>query len=366
MSIIAQRMRNQEKEAGAKWQQPPACGTPKRIEWIDNARCIAAFLVVYVHWRWRIDVPESNGHDLLNNYAYFSTLYGNVPFFLILTGYFLNRNITWGKAWRRFIWLLVPFVLLNLCVYGVGLLSGRPAESLCSILGLGHIFTHGGVAIDPSATVPVIVPSWFLRDVMLLSLITPLLDKIKPLVICGICFAFSCMAWQVPLDPSCVLNPGTCIFFALGVCMSRINIGAWSAWVEKGRTLVFALLFIVASVYSLYSVECFHHGARATLFGMLAGAAMIGYAGMLIERYMPRFSKVLSSYGPACFFVYMFHHPILTALQTWGPRVVVYSIPALLIPAVVYVGLLLLYRQVKRFAPWLLPFVALERNAPSK
>ncbi len=148
--------------------------------------------------------------------------------------------------------------------------------------------------------------------------------------------------------------------------MSRINIGAWSAWVGKEYTRVYVLLFIVASVYSLYSVECLHHGARTTLFGMLAGAAMIGYAGMLIERYMPWFSRVLSSYGPACFFVYMLHHPILTALQMWGPRSVVYSFPALLIPGGVYVGLLILYCQVKRFAPWLLPYVALVRNTTSK
>lgn len=69
-------------------------GSPKRIEWIDCARCIATFLVVYAHWRWRLGLPESNGHGLLHNYAYFSTLFGNVPFFLVLTGYFLGRNIT--------------------------------------------------------------------------------------------------------------------------------------------------------------------------------------------------------------------------------------------------------------------------------
>lgn len=350
-------VRDGENEGGQS--QAPVASPPKRIGWIDNARCIAAFLVVYVHWRWRIDVPGSNGHDLLNNYAYFSTLYGNVPFFLVLTGYFLGRNITWGKAWRRFVWLLVPFVLLNLCMYGAGLLAGRPEESLCSIFGLGHIFTPNGVAIDSSATVPVIVPSWFLRDVMLLSLVAPVLARFKPFVLCGICFAFSCLSWQEPLGPSCILNPGTCIFFALGVCMSGINLGACSACVKKEYTLFFVLLFIVASVYSLYSVGCLHQGARSTLFGMLAGAAMIGYAGMLIERYLPRFSKVLSSYGQACFFVYMLHHPILTALQTWGPRSIVYSVPALLIPVVVYVGLLFAFVQVKRFAPWLLPYVAL-------
>lgn len=359
-------MGTQDSREEASQIQQPAHKNPKRIEWIDNARCIAAFLVVCVHWRWRIDVPGSNGHDLLNNFAYFSSFYGNVPFFLILTGYFLGRNITWGKAWRRFVWLLVPFVLLNLCMYGIGYLAGRPEESLCSIFGLGHFFTPDGVAIDPSATVPVIVPSWFLRDVMLLSLVAPLLSKLKSLVLCGICFAFSCLACQEPLNPACILSPVTCIFFALGLCMNRINLGAWSACVNRERTVVMVLLFLMASVYSLYSVGCLHSGAQATLFGMLVGAVMIGYAGMAIERHLPRFSKVLSSFGPACFFVYMLHHPILTALQTWGPHSILYSVPALLIPVVVYVGLLFVYVQVKRFTPWLLPYVALVKPASSK
>ena len=116
-------------------------------------------------------MPESNGYGLLHNYAYFSTLFGNVPFFLVLTGYFLGRNITWGKAWRRFVWLLIPFILLNLAMYGAGLATGTlPPKGICSIFGLGHLCTLSGPALDSAATVPVIVPSWFLRDVMLLSL----------------------------------------------------------------------------------------------------------------------------------------------------------------------------------------------------
>lgn len=339
---------------------------PKRIEWLDNARCIAAFLVVYVHWRWRLDVPGSNGHDLLNNYAYFSTLYGNVPFFLVVTGYFLGRNITWGKAWKRFVWLLVPFVILNFGLYGASLLAGLPAESVCSIFGLGHLFVSSGPALDPGATVPVIVPSWFLRDIMLLSLLSPLLAKIKPLVMCAVCFSFSCLDLQVPLDPSCILNPGTCIFFALGVCLSNFRISEYSGIVGRERTIFFTLLFIVASAYSLYSVACLNSGARATLFGMLMGACMIAYAGMLIERFLPRLSKRLAACGQACFFIYMLHHPILTAIQTWAPHRTVYSVPALLLPIPVYFSLLLLFFVLRRYFPWLLPYVALVKHKTAK
>lgn len=335
-------------------------GSPKRIEWIDCARCIATFLVVYAHWRWRLGLPESNGHGLLHSYAYFSTLFGNVPFFLVLTGYFLGRNITWGKAWRRFVWLLIPFILLNLAMYGAGLATGTlPPKGICSIFGLGHLFTLGGPALDSAATVPVIVPSWFLRDVMLLSLAAPLLAKIKPIVMCAVCFAFSCLAFQVPLAPTCVLNPGTCMFFAIGVCLSNFSLEGCSRWVTRGRTLFFALLFVAASVYSLYSVGCLRHGAEATLFGMLAGACMIGYAGMAIERYLPHVSKRMAACAPACFFIYMMHHPILTLIHAKGPQELVHSVPALFLPVPVFFALLFLFFAIRRLCPWLLPYVAL-------
>lgn len=149
------------------------------------------------------------------------------------------------------------------------------------------------------------------------------------------------------------------MFFAIGVCLSNFSLEGCSRWVTSGSTLFFALLFIAASVYSLYSVGCLRHGAEATLFGMLAGACMIGYAGMAIERYLPRVSKRMAACAPACFFIYMMHHPILTLIHAEGPQEPVHSVPALFLPVPVFFALLFLFFAIRRLCPWLLPYVAL-------
>lgn len=41
---------------------------------------------------------------------------GRVPFFLVLAGYFLGRNITWNKAFNRAFWLFIPFLSGGDCV----------------------------------------------------------------------------------------------------------------------------------------------------------------------------------------------------------------------------------------------------------
>ena len=40
---------------------------------------------------------------------------GRVPFFLVLAGYFLGRNITWNKAFNRAFWLFIPFMFGMYC-----------------------------------------------------------------------------------------------------------------------------------------------------------------------------------------------------------------------------------------------------------
>ena len=38
---------------------------------------------------------------------------GRVPFFLVLAGYFLGRNITWNKAFNRAFWLFLGVIHLS-------------------------------------------------------------------------------------------------------------------------------------------------------------------------------------------------------------------------------------------------------------
>lgn len=69
--------------------------TKTRFEWINKARVIAAFLVMYIHLSGRastLDNPEVASYVSYFSYCFFMD--AAVPFFLILAGYFLARDIT--------------------------------------------------------------------------------------------------------------------------------------------------------------------------------------------------------------------------------------------------------------------------------
>lgn len=55
---------------------------------------------------------------------------GRVPFFLVLAGYFLGRNITWNKAFNRAFWLFIPFMFWNVLYVFLGALKNSGAVLL--------------------------------------------------------------------------------------------------------------------------------------------------------------------------------------------------------------------------------------------
>ena len=257
----------------------------------------------------------------------------------------------------RFFWLLVPYTLWNLIIYFAARAVGQPAESFTDIFGLGHMFYPGGPAIDPTVTCPYIVPSWFLRDIMLLSLVTPLLVKIKPLLIFIILFCASTSSFNLPLQQALVLNPTTCLFYSLGVCLGGYRIDDIYRLLTTKFTPICILLFVTAAAYSFYAINYTGHEERATLFGMLMGSLMIAYSGILIENHLPRVSKFVAPCGPACFLVFMLHHPILTAIRTYAPASFVDSWLGLFIPLPVFIIIVTAFLTMKKYTPWIMPYL---------
>jgi fucose 4-O-acetylase-like acetyltransferase len=121
----------------------------ERYEWIDNARVIAALLIMYVHLPNYLTLPAPINHSCLVSVASNLAFSGRIPFFLILAGYFLARNISWKKAWNRFLWLFIPYALWNLIASGiydwVGFERlhemGAMSPGKFSWLGIGSIFS---------------------------------------------------------------------------------------------------------------------------------------------------------------------------------------------------------------------------------
>lgn len=348
----------------------------KRYEWIDNARIVAAFLIMMRHLPC-IEAPGdfplvSFVKTLLQDLVY----NGRVPFFLILAGYFLSRNVTWKKAWDRFIWLLIPFVIWN-AIYAYGACHHAiTVQSVCvDLLGINNIGDEWAFSIfGPDVTGrPCITPSWFLRDVMILSLLTPLIVRISKWIPCVLVIMTSIMFCNTMRpNPMALFSPGTIYFYLLGVFLVRFRLDDAYRILNRGFLPYFvagllAPCMFVAGMY-IFGV----HGIQITIansaryvllsklfagfVGMTFGALIIAYCGILIEKLTPRLSKILAPLGPACFLVFMLHSPIFHLLRRLFPSMFE-GWTALLIPIPVFIFICAFFLAMKHYTPCLMPYL---------
>ncbi|QWO98375.1 acyltransferase family protein [Akkermansia muciniphila] len=129
--------------------QPPILDTltpSKRVLWIDVSRVIAALLIMYVH----LSSPFLQAVSLHLFYL------GRVPFFLVLAGYFLGRNITWNKAFNRAFWLFIPFMFWNVLYVFLVLPHDGASFRLENLIGIRDVFLPGMnlFSADDSHAVP--------------------------------------------------------------------------------------------------------------------------------------------------------------------------------------------------------------------
>lgn len=360
----------------------------KRYEWIDNARVVAAFLILFNHLMSMTQFGGTYGSEYVRMLVLGVPYYGRVPFFLVLAGYFLSRNITWSKAFDRFLWLLIPFAAWN-CIYAFGCL-GKPftPEIFCTyVMGINKVFIFDiPFFSDISQCEPAIGPSWFLRDIMFLSLLTPIIVRFTKWIPMMLLFMVSIVLLNSAPHPSYFLSPQTVFFYLVGVWLVRFKIDDAYRIFNPGFTkyFVWGIVFSTCCITYLCSrplpdvtylakvplYVIMLHGFFCTLPGMLFGTLLIGYSGVLIERYLPRFSKALVPCGPACFLVFMLHWPILTFMKAWVPAEIWNSWWILCLPIPLFAVICMFFLGMKKYTPFLMPYLGHmkmpKKKAPAK
>lgn len=285
---------------------------------------------------------------------------GRVPFFLVLAGYFLGRNITWNKAFNRALWLFIPFMFWNVLYVLLVLPHDGAPFRLENLVGIRDVFLPGInlFPADDSHAVPPIGPSWFLRDIIILTLLTPLLVRVKillfPAVLLFFCF------FNVAPDHMETISIGTCAFYLLGVALSSRRIDDIHLVMNKKFGIFFWVsIFMPVVLIALYSVDLIPLW-KETAIGMLLGVMMIMYAGIWMEKHLPALSAKIALLAPACFLTFMLHWPIYDFLP---PVMKIQPVLAVFTPLLVFAAIVLFYFALKRFAPFLLPYLAHVKHA---
>lgn len=342
----------------------------KRFEWIDSAKVIAIFLIVVHHLLANCSFGGNFGSRFLYHCIQQGPLAARVSFFFLVSGYFLSRNISWTKAVSRFIYLLAPLFLWNVIAATLsGSFEFNFSWIITKTLGLNALFNRHIICIFGSENgfFPFIGPSWFLRDLCVLALVTPLICNFRsyiPYIVAALCFYG--ITNHRP-DSQALLSPFTIIPYALGCYLSTFTVESLSRIFNTKMTVLLilcsigALAMLTADAMHLANIPGITRGSETahsiTFFGALLSVLFIAHCGVLIERHLPKLSSFLSSLAPASFLVFVLHMPLMQVIQHMIPEEIWNSHWVLLVPFGLYAAITLLHNSLVKFVPYAAPYL---------
>lgn len=278
-----------------------------------------------------------------------------VPCFFVFSGYYLFAGrSTWTtqgyvqELLKRVRTLLIPYLLWNLGYMLLIYLKGQ-ASSLVGIAApeAEALRTH---SVWELLWVPINYPLWYVRDLMFVSLLSPLfywgLRASRPLA--GLLLLLAIYLAPVPRT---ILTGDAVVFFGLGVyfavhgfslleCARRLGWRALALWLGVG-----AISLLVPSVYWQRVL------IPAGIFAML-------WLGDRLVEHCPRATALCHRLLPTSFFVYAIH---LAYIESWVKgafaRTPLYEsgwgmlVAYILIPIVTLGICLGLYYGLRRVAP---------------
>ncbi len=317
-----------------------------RVEYIDIARVLAAFIIILYH---SAIVGDSN-------YVYASAfLFGRLPFFFVLAGFFL-RDPSWAGMRRRLSLLVIPYLIWEFIPMTICSQSQLiPADFR---LGYWELVERGLVHF------PFNFPLWFLRDLIIYTALYPLLYPFRKYVGYVALLLFVLIAADMlPLAQFAEMKHPCSIkdfaFFLLGMAIQPIGLASISQFLEKhaGKIL---LLGGIINVY-LY-VQLFTTGPVGTqCFLQMMGILMLLSTAFLISKHLPLISQSLLQVTPATYLIFLTHALLYFPLRISVNQPWYQDYHYLINPVASLLIMLLACYAVKgmrRFCPSLLPYIA--------
>ena len=260
-----------------------------------------------------------------------------MPTFFVMSGYLFfanvekfNQNVYRLKIWRRIKTLLIPYIIWNLLM-----------AAKLKMFSLSIFWT------------PANMPLWFLRDLMIVSLLTPIIYigvrklgywlfvLLLPIYLTGI--------WAI--QPG--LNPYAICFFTLGAFLSirEMNLIDTCLKLEKSAytlTIVLALAMILSYPSIAYSL-------LLLCFRVVGVVAVFYLAYRILSRTDKRIPKTVCD---ASYFIFLAHYVFFFSLiddtffSLFGmstPSLCIHYLLCPLLKVAIFIATYYLYRKVKNY-----------------
>lgn len=334
-----------------------------RVQWIDFCRVYVAFCVIVRHTDRYTESPAF----FTDLFTYRSLIY----FFFFFSAYFTHRAaagewLDWRRArrllWPYLFWGFAAVVTMMPLLYWPQVSAGDWSWVNLHMV-LREMGFLGWAYWDYSN-----VPLWFMRTLILLALFSPLLQRLPMKVLLGlvlIIFAAS--------DVLCFADPETAgkhgregvSWLSFRLYESVLALGFYSAGLLVRRYFntqqltdfirSYAWLPIVGSLLLLPAVYFWKFNPPIMSSSLvLLGVITTMSIGCLCEQYLPRFCTLVAKAGPAAFFVYVTHYPLLKCIKFFcagGYRAPLTIVQATWAPFAILATSLSAYYLLRRWCP---------------
>ncbi len=272
--------------------------------------------------------------------------------FFLLAGYFACRNISWKKVLDNAFWCFAPFVLWNTVnIATVAWQGGLPqGATWYSLYGLDDFFC-GLISLREGNCAPLNGPLWFMRDLTLLFLLSPILWRcarwlFPVLLLCSFVPAWAEFFTQAGYVY--VLSPFSLALFTAGCFLRHLGEGA-----QQHLLRWYSLLYIAGFILFNAALQFFRGvGSGNFLVVQLAAFWALYQVARWAELHVPRVREGALFFAPVTFLSFAVHHIVWPYLPFQGTDWVLVS------PLLLFGLLTLFFLALKRRARPLLHLVA--------
>ncbi len=233
-----------------------------------------------------VHTPQSTGYDYIDALC----LSAHVPLFFLLSGYF-TRKTDFPSACKRAVFLSIPFFLWNVLCWAIQLAQGHAGYEWGDVMSI----IRGDADI----------PTWFLRNLIVYSVLMPLFRKRSVALIAACVFLVGALLHvrigSFPFEGRLITGAG---YFLLGFSLRETPLeqlrtcifNKWKLWLSLG---------LVASIWAAASQL-----EAKWMISPLGCMGILAFCIAVDERF-PSVSRLTARCGEATFLLFVIHYPCI-------------------------------------------------------
>ena len=301
--------------------------TEQIIQGFTILRFPLAIFVIMQHHNFDIDWDAVNTWTQIENLAYRVLKIVDkvaVPCFYVISGFFFFLNVSEfkytvykKKLSKRFRSLIVPFILWNIIAYLFLLCKDIVTGNNTIPEGLLHFDSFmWSFLLFNGGTTPINAPLWFLRDLIVVVFLTPLIYlciKKCPFIFLSVLIVLFFTFDKSPLYLIYPAQPYTApLFFSIGsfIAINRHKFDKMHVNVTNTAIISITLIYAICILLLLYSdtplLQTITFNFAGVLFTLL----------LALRIYNTKFCQSLIKLNSTCFFLFALHFLLINSCQS--------------------------------------------------